>query len=109
MNNFEKFVLDRIKDEIAKKGIGNRGLAKLLKGDEFKENVHDVWISNKLSGESKLTLDELGYICEKLEVDPAIIFLTDSNPIFMKTSVETVCKSVAKLIATELKDKIKQE
>ena len=102
MNNFDKFVLDKIKDEIAKKGIGNRGLAKLLKGDEFKENVHDVWISNKLSGESKLTLDELGYICEKLEVDPAFIFLTDSNPIFMKTSVETVCKSVAKLIATEL-------
>ncbi len=108
MNKYEMFVLARRKDEIAKKGIGNRGLAKLLKGDEFKENDHDVCISNKLSGESKLTLDELGYICEKLEVDPAFIFLTDSNPIFMKTSVETVCKSVAKLIANEInkQDKI---
>ena len=108
MNNFEKFVLDRIKDEMAKKGIGNRALAKLLKGDEFKENIHDVWISNKLSGESKLRLDEIGEICEKLNVDPAFIFLRDVNPIFMKASIETVFKSLAKLIANELnkQDKI---
>lgn len=102
MDDFEKLVLDRIKKEMAKKGIGNRDLAKLLKGDKFKKEIHDVWISNKLSGKSKLKLDEFGYICEKLEINPAFIFLTDLNPIFMKTSIETIFKTVAKLIANEL-------
>lgn len=102
MNDFEKFVLDRIKEEMGKKKLSNRELAKLLKQDSFKEGRDDVWIGQKLSGNRKLWIDEFGQICEKLEVNPALIFLTELNPIFMKTSVETVLKSVAKLIATEL-------
>jgi len=102
MDGFEKFVLDRIKEEMAKKGIGNKDLAKLLKANNFKEKIQDVWISNKQAGKSKLKLYEFGQICEKLEVNPALIFLTELNPIFMKTSVETVLKSVAKIIANEL-------
>lgn len=102
MDDFEKLVLDRIKEEMAKNRIGNRGLAKLLKGDEFKEKIHDVWISNKLSGNRPLKMNEFGAICEKLGINPAFIFLTDLNPIFMKASVETVFKSLAKLIANEL-------
>ena len=102
MNDFEKFVLDKIKEEMGKKNLGNRDLAKMLRGKDFKEGKDDVWIGQKLSGNRKLRIDEFGYICEKLKINPAFIFLTDLNPIFMKTSVETVFKTVAKLIANEL-------
>ena len=102
MDNFEKLILDKIKEEMGKKNLGNRDLVKMLKGDNFKEGRDDVWIGQKLSGNRKLRMDEFGYICEKLKINPASIFLTDLNPIFMKTSIETVFKTFAKLIATEL-------
>lgn len=108
MNDFEKFVLDKIKEEMGKKNLGNRDLVKMIKGKDFKEYRDDTWISQKLSGNRKLTMDEFGRICEKLEINPAFIFLSDLNPIFMKTSVETVFKTMAKLIANEIskQDKI---
>lgn len=102
MDDFEKLVLDRIKEEMGKKNLGNRDLVKMLKGKDFEEGKDDVWIGQKLSGNRKLRIDEFGHICEKLEINPAFIFLTDLNPFFMKTSVETVFKTFAKLIANEL-------
>ena len=102
MGDFEKLVLDKIKEEMGRKNLGNRDLAKMLKGKDFIEGKDDVWIGQKLSGKRKLRMDEFGHICEKLKINPASIFLTDLNPIFMKTSVETVFKSLAKLIANEL-------
>lgn len=102
MNDFEKLVLDRIKEEMGKKNLGNRDLVKMIKGKDFKEYRDDTWISQKLSGNRKLTMDEFGRICEKLDINPASIFLTDLNPIFMKASVETVFKTFAKLVADEL-------
>jgi len=102
MNDFEKLVLDRIKEEMAKKQLSNRKLVKLLKADDFKEGRDDVWIGQKLSGNRKLRIDEFGEICEKLNINPAFIFLSELNPIFMKTSVETIFKTLAKLIAKEL-------
>ncbi|MCK4760290.1 MAG: hypothetical protein KAT69_09570, partial [Candidatus Aminicenantes bacterium] len=98
MNEFEKLVLDKIKEEMAKKKLSNRKLVKLLKGDNFKEGRDDVWIGQKLSGNRKLRIDEFGQICEKLKINPGFIFLSELNPIFMKTSVETVFKTLAKLI-----------
>lgn len=102
MDNFEKLVLDKIKEEMGKKKLTNRELAKLLKEDSFKEGRDDVWIGQKLSGNRKLRIDEFGHICEKLKINPAFIFSNDLNPIFMKTSVETIFKALAKLIANEL-------
>lgn len=102
MQEFEKLVLNKIKEEMGKKNLGNRDLVKMLKGKDFKEGKDDVWIGQKLSGNRKLRIDEFGDICEKLEINPAFIFLNELNPIFMKTSVETVFKTLAKLIAEEL-------
>lgn len=103
MDNFEKFVLDRIKEEMGKKNINNRGLAKLLKGENYKEKKDDVWISQKLSGKRELKITEFGNICEKLEVDPSLIFLQDLNPFFMNMSIGEFSKFIAKTIAKELK------
>lgn len=103
MNSFEKLVLNRIKEEMGKKNLGNRDLVKILKGKDFEEGSDDVWISNKLSGKRKLRMDEFGQICEKLDINPALIFLSELNPIFMKTSVETIFKTLAKLIVKEIR------
>lgn len=101
-NEFENFVLNRIKEEMRKKKLSNRKLAKLLKGDSFKEGRDDVWIGQKLSGNRKLRIDEFGEICEKLEINPALIFAGESNPYFLKTSLGEVLKHMAKSIANEL-------